>query len=138
MAENDEIPTPQKRVGLNRLVRAVIYSAEGFGSALKHESAFRFEVFLAAIMLPAAVLLPVGLLGKALMIGSVLLVLITELLNSAIEWVVDYVSLDSHPFAKRSKDMASAAVFISLLNVITIWALVLAENWDAVSEVFLP
>lgn len=136
MESNKDIPMPEKRVGVSRLFRAAIVSAEGFGSALKHESAFRFEVALAVLMLPAAVLLPVGMLGTALMIGSVFLVLITELLNSAIEWVVDYVSLENHPFAKRSKDMASAAVFVSLLNVILIWALVLAENWEAVTEVF--
>ena len=133
---NDELSTPHKRVGFSRLFHATIYSAEGFGSALKHEAAFRFEVFLAAIMLPAAALLAVGLTGKALMMGSVSLVLIVELLNSAIEWVVDFVSLDNHPFAKRSKDMASAAVFLSLFNVILMWALVLGENWEAVRAVF--
>lgn len=133
MENKEQLQSPHKAVGMRRLLRATIYSVEGLGSALKHESAFRFEVCLAAIMLPTAVLLPVGLVGTALMIGSVFLVLITELLNSAIEWVVDLVSLDNHPFAKRSKDMASAAVFLSLFNVVLIWGLVLVDSWVAVS-----
>jgi diacylglycerol kinase (ATP) len=136
MATEGDAPNPHKQVGLKRLMDATVYSVEGFGSALKHESAFRMEAIFAVVMLPTAALLPVGLIGSALMMGSVLLVLITELMNSALEWVVDYISLDAHPYAKRAKDMASAAVFISLFNTILIWALVIAENWEAVRGVF--
>jgi diacylglycerol kinase (ATP) len=70
--------------------------------------------------------LPVGLPGKALMIGSVLLVIIVELLNSAIEATVDRISLDNHDLAKRAKDIGSAAVLVSLVNVLVVWGLILA------------
>jgi len=80
---------------------------------------------LALILVPTAFLLPVNALGKALMIGSVLLVLIVELINSAIEASVDRVSLENHPLAKRAKDLGSAAVFMSLANAAVIWLLVL-------------
>ena len=100
---------------------------EGLGSSLKHEAAFRQEAILAVLLLPLAIFLPVSLLGKALLIGSVFLVLIVELLNSGIEWAIDYISLKNHPFAKRAKDMGSAAVFLSLTHCVCLWALVL---WD--------
>jgi len=77
------------------------------------------------VLVPVALFLPASSIGKALMIGSVLLVLIVELLNSAIEAVVDRVSLDRHHLAKRAKDIGSAAVLISLANVAVIWGLVL-------------
>jgi diacylglycerol kinase (ATP) len=67
------------------------------------------------------------------MITSVFLVLIVELMNSAVEWVVDYISLEKHPYAKRAKDMASGAVFLALTNAVVIWVLVLAYRWEAVS-----
>lgn len=101
---------------------------EGFGSAYKHEEAFRQEIYLAMFLMPVAVFLPVDILGKALMIGSVLLVLIVELLNSAVEWCVDLAAQQQrHPFAKRAKDMGSAAVFLSLLNCLLMWILVVAQ-----------
>ncbi|HTB62573.1 MAG TPA: diacylglycerol kinase [Opitutales bacterium] len=122
---SDKKPTT---LGVRRLVNAFFYSMEGFGSAYKHEEAFRQEIYLALVLMPVAVLLPVDLLGKALMIGSVLLVLIVELLNSAVEWCVDLAAKQQlHPFAKRAKDMGSAAVFLSLLNCLLIWVLVIAQ-----------
>lgn len=92
---------------------------------MRHEEAFRQELLLALILVPTALLLPVNALGKALMIASILLVLIVELINSAIEATIDRVSLDTHPLAKRAKDMGSAAVFMSLVNAGVIWLLVL-------------
>lgn len=80
---------------------------------------------MALILVPTALLLPVNVLGKALMIAGVVLVLIVELINSAIEATVDRVSLEDHPLAKRAKDLGSAAVFLSLANVGVIWLLVL-------------
>ena len=80
---------------------------------------------LAALLIPAAFFLPAGGLGKALMIGAVLLVLIVELLNSAVEAAVDRISLEDHKLAKRAKDIGSAAVLLSLLNVPVVWLLVL-------------
>jgi diacylglycerol kinase (ATP) len=120
--------TKSTALGMRRLVNAFFYSMEGFGSAYKHEEAFRQEFYLAIILMPVAALLPVELAGKALMIGSVLLVLIVELLNSAVEWCVDLAAQQQrHPFAKRAKDMGSAAVFLSLVNCLIIWVLVIAQ-----------
>ena len=111
--------------GLRRIGPALHYSLAGLGAALRHEAAFRQELLLALILVPMALLLPVNALGKALMIASVLLVLIVELINSAIEATIDRVSLDTHPLAKRAKDLGSAAVFMSLVNAGVIWLLVL-------------
>jgi len=127
---------PHKRYGFRRVLNACWYSLEGMGSALKHESAFRQELFLALVLVPLAVILPVGLLGAALLITSVFLVLIVELMNSAVEWVVDYISLEKHPYAKRAKDMASGAVFLAMTNAGLIWALVIAYNWAAIMDKF--
>jgi diacylglycerol kinase (ATP) len=120
------VESPYKgKTGLRRLWNAFGYSLDGFRAAYKHEDAFRQEVLLAVIMVPLALWLPVGNIGKALMIGSVLLVIVVELLNSAIEATVDRISLDSHDLAKRAKDIGSAAVLVSLINVLVVWALVL-------------
>ncbi len=113
------------KTGLRRILNAFGYSLDGLAAAYRHEAAFRQETWLALLLLPAALFMPVGGLGKALMAGSVLLVLMVELLNSAIEAVVDRVSLDHHELAKRAKDIGSAAVFVSLVNVPVVWALVL-------------
>jgi diacylglycerol kinase (ATP) len=119
--------SPHKgKTGLTRLKNAFGYSLAGFRAAYKHEDAFRQEVLLAAILIPLAFWLPSSGLGKALMIGSVLLVIIVELLNSAIEATVDRISLDNHDLAKRAKDIGSAAVLVSLVNVLVVWGLVLA------------
>lgn len=116
------------KTGLRRLLNAFGYSLAGFRAAYKHEDAFRQEVLLSIILIPLAFFLPSGLIGKALMIGSVLLVIIVELLNSGIEATVDRISLDSHDLAKRAKDIGSAAVLVSLVNVIVIWTLVLMAS----------
>jgi len=80
------------------------------------------------VLIPLALWLPVGLTGKALMIGSVLLVIIVELINSAVEATVDRISLERHDLAKRAKDIGSAAVLVSLINAVVIWALVLMNK----------
>jgi diacylglycerol kinase (ATP) len=113
------------KTGLVRVWNAFRYSLAGLAAAYRHEDAFRQEVWLAAIMLPAAFLAPVDNIGRALMIGSVLLVLVIELLNSAIEAAVDRISLENHRLAKRAKDIGSAAVLIALINVAATWMLVL-------------
>ena len=117
--------TRKSKTGVARIWNAFLYSVEGISAAFKHETAFRLEVLLAVILIPTALLLPVNGTGKALMLGSVLLVLIVELINSAIEAVVDRISPEHHPLAKRAKDFGSAAVFLSLINVPLIWALVM-------------
>jgi diacylglycerol kinase (ATP) len=112
--------------GLHRLISATRYSLSGLAAALRYEEAFRQEVMLAAILMPTGVMLGKTGVERALLVGSVLLVLIVELLNSAIEATVDRVSLDDHSLAKRAKDLGSAAVMLSLLNVAVVWVLVLA------------
>ncbi len=116
------------KTGLRRLINAFGYSLAGFRAAYKHEDAFRQEVLLAAILIPLAIFLPANLIGKALMVGSVLLVIIVELINSGIEATVDRISLDSHDLAKRAKDIGSAAVLVSLINAVVVWALVLMAS----------
>jgi diacylglycerol kinase (ATP) len=118
--------SPHKgKTGLRRVWNAMFYSIEGLRAAYRHEDAFRQEVLLAALLIPLALFLPVSGSGKGLMIASVLLVLIVELLNSAVEATVDRVSLEHHRLAKRAKDIGSAAVMMSLANVIVVWLLVL-------------
>jgi diacylglycerol kinase (ATP) len=116
------------KTGLRRLWNAFGYSLAGFRAAYKYEDAFRQEALLAVILIPLAIWLPVSLIGKALMTGSVLLVIIVELLNSAVEATVDRISLDSHDLAKRAKDIGSAAVLVSLINAVAIWTLVLLAS----------
>jgi diacylglycerol kinase (ATP) len=114
------------KTGLRRLINATRYSLSGLAAALRYEDAFRQEAMLAAILVPSGVILGTTGLERALLVGSVLLVLIVELLNSAIEATVDRVSLDDHALAERAKDMGSAAVMLALLNAAVVWLLVLA------------
>jgi diacylglycerol kinase (ATP) len=113
------------KTGLKRMWSALFYSFAGLRAAILHEDAFRQEMLLAMLMIPLALVLHVDVIGKALMIASVLFVLIVELLNSAIEAAVDHTSLDQHLLAKRAKDIGSAAVLLSLFNVVFIWILIL-------------
>ncbi|MCB1933423.1 MAG: diacylglycerol kinase [Candidatus Accumulibacter sp.] len=121
---SDESPF-KGQTGLRRVWNAFHYSLAGLRAAYLAEDAFRQEVLLATLLIPLAIFLAPHGVGLALMVGSVLLVLIVELLNSAIEATVDRISLDSHPLAKRAKDIGSAAVLVALLNVLAIWACVL-------------
>jgi diacylglycerol kinase (ATP) len=114
------------KTGLTRLVNAARYSLAGLAAAIRHEDAFRQELILAAVLVPAGVVLGKTGVERALLVCSVLLVLIVELANSAIEAAVDRISLDEHALAKRAKDLGSAAVMLSLLNAAAVWALVLA------------
>lgn len=124
--ENPDTKIPGKhRPGLTHAWRATGIALQGLRAAWQHEDAFRQEVLVAAIAIPAALLLPASPLGKVMMIASILLVLIVELLNSALETAVDHTSLERHPLAKRAKDIASAAVFLSIVNALVVWGLVL-------------
>ena len=114
------------RTGLPRILNALRYSIAGLRAAYRHEDAFRQECLLAALLIPAALFVPVAGIAKAMMIASVLLVLIVELLNSAVEAAVDRISLENHRLAKRAKDIGSAAVLIALFNVLVIWGFALA------------
>ena len=113
------------KTGVRRVLNALRYSMDGLRAAYTGEDAFRQETLLAAALIPLAIWLPVSGLGKALMIASVLLVLAVELINSAIEAVVDRVSLDRHTLSKRAKDLGSAAVLLALINVAAVWGCVL-------------
>lgn len=113
------------KTGLTRLRNALRYSLQGFRAAFRHEDAFRQEIILAGILIPFAFLIETDGAGRAVMIASILLVLIVELLNSAIEATVDRISTEDHRLAKRAKDIGSAAVLVSLLNVVVVWVLVI-------------
>ena len=121
-----ELESPYKgKTGLRRVWNALFYSLDGLAAAFKHEDAFRQEVLLALLLIPMAAHLGPSGIAKAVMIASVLLVLVVELLNSGIEAVTDRVSLEDHALAKRAKDLGSAAVMISLVNVPVVWLLAL-------------
>lgn len=111
--------------GIVRLINALGYSRDGLGAAWKNEAAFREEVMLAIVTIPLAIFLGETGVDRALMIASILLILIVEILNSAVEAVVDKASPEKHELAKRAKDMGSAAVLLSLVNAAVIWACVL-------------
>ncbi len=113
------------QTGLRRILSAFDYSLSGLRAAYRNEDAFRQECLLAAILIPVALMMPQPGMAKALMIASVLLVLVVELLNSAVEAAIDRISLDRHRLSKRAKDIGSAAVLIALINVLATWALVL-------------
>ncbi len=123
----DESPFKGK-TGLRRVWNALHYSIAGLRAAYQHEDAFRQEALLAVLLIPVSFFLPVSGVGRALMIGSVLLVLIVELLNSAIEAAVDRISLERHHLSKRAKDIGSAAVLLALINVALVWGCVLLES----------
>ena len=114
--------------GLRRVLSATKNSIAGLREALRHEDAFRQELILAAILIPAALWVGNGGMQKALLIGSVLLVLIVELLNSAIEATVDRISFENHRLAKRAKDIGSAAVMLALTNAALVWGLIVIER----------
>lgn len=113
------------KTGLRRLMNAFGYSMEGLAAAYKNEDAFRQELRLALILIPLAGYLGHTGMERAVMIACVFLVIIVELLNSSVEATVDRISLDHHLLAKRAKDIGSAAVLLSLLNLVVIWSLVL-------------
>jgi len=115
--------------GLQRLINATGYSKDGLAAAWKHEAAFREETLLAAIMVPLGLWLGRSGIEQALLVGTVLLVLIVELLNSAIEAVVDRVSDERHELSKRAKDIGSAAVLLTLALTAAVWALILVPHY---------
>lgn len=112
------------KTGIDRIIRAFFNSLAGLVEATAHESAFRQELLLAAILIPAAIMLPVTTVERVALIASVLLVLIVELLNSSIEAAIDRISLDLHHLSKRAKDIGSAAVLMSLVLLAVTWGLI--------------
>lgn len=119
------------RTGLDRIVRATGYSMAGLAMAYRGEGAFRQEFWLAVILLPSAFWLGRSWVEVALLAGSVLLVLIVELLNSSIEAAIDRISFEMHDLSKRAKDLASAAVLLSLLLCGGVWLAALWQRFGA-------
>ena len=126
-------PEPKRR-DFRNFFRSVGFALDGFREAVKHEPSFREDLIFAAILVPLAVVLPVNAVSTSVMIASLFLIIIAELLNSALEWTVDDISLEKRPLAKRAKDMASAAVFLSYLNCLTVWGLIIYANWDRITK----
>lgn len=110
--------------GINRIIKAGLYSWLGIRAAFKHEAAFRQELLLAMLLVPLAFWLGKTGMEIALMLACVLLVLIVEIINSAIEAVVDRFGMERHELCGRAKDMGSAAVLFSLVNLTLVWALI--------------
>jgi len=117
--------------GLRRILNAFGFSMAGFRDCFRHEEAFRQEVFVLLLLVPAGLWLGNGPVERALLVGSLLVVPIVELLNSAVEANVDRVGLERHELSRRAKDIASAAVFLSIVLVALVWVLVLAPRWLA-------
>jgi len=110
---------------LMRIVRAFGYSCQGLMVALKEEPAFLQEVLVAIVIIPLALYLTADNVSRAVLICVWLLVLVVELLNSAIEAIVDKTTPERHPLTKRAKDMGSAAVFLAIVNAIVVWVTIL-------------
>lgn len=113
------------KTGLTRIIYAAGYSISGFKAAFQHEAAFRQILFLNIILIPITFFLDVSAVEQALMVGVCLFAIIVELFNSAIEAVVDRVSLERHPLSKNAKDMGSAAQFVSMSIIAATWLIIL-------------
>jgi diacylglycerol kinase (ATP) len=117
--------------GIRRVLRATVYSAQGFSHAIKHESAFRQELALTIILLPVALWLGQSIVERALLIAVLFMVLIVELLNSAIEAAIDRHGDEHHELSGRAKDLGSSAVFISLVIVVLVWGAVAWQRFGS-------
>jgi diacylglycerol kinase (ATP) len=130
----DPDPPPPKRRDFRNFFRSLRHSVDGFAEAVRHEPSFREDLIFVALLVPVAVVLPVNAVSTAVMVASLFLIIIAELLNSAVEWTVDDISLEQRPLAKRVKDMASAAVFLAYLNCLAVWGVILLANWDRIAK----
>ena len=118
-----------KNKGIKRLIKAFWYSMSGLKSAWQNEEAFRTEVIIMVFMVPAALWLGTTIMQRVLLIGTFFMVLITELINSAIEAIVDRIGPEHHNLSKRAKDLGSAAVFISLLASLFVWGIIIYDRF---------
>jgi len=109
------------QTGFKRIINASIYSWQGLKAAFQHEAAFRQELFICLLLIPLAFFLATNAIELAILIASLFLILICEIINSAIEAVVDRHGDEIHSLAGRAKDMGSAAVFLALLNASICW-----------------
>ena len=117
------------KTGVIRIVNAFFNSCDGLADAWRHESAFRQEILLAAILIPAACFAPVNAAERAILIATVLLVIIVELLNTGVEAAIDRISFDRHSLSKRAKDIGSAAVLMALVLLLAVWATILGPRY---------
>jgi diacylglycerol kinase (ATP) len=125
MSDSQEISEFKSKSGVKRVFSAFFYSIDGLRTAWRHEHAFRQELMVAVPGIVIALMLPISRFEKLALIGVLVLVLVVELLNSAIEAVVDRVSLDRHLLSKNAKDLGSAAVMLSFLFALVTWGVVL-------------
>ena len=138
MPEIELAESPHKgQRGLRRLFNAFLYSLSGLRLAFLHESAFRQEIALAAVLIPIACALPVNPVERVLLIASVLLVLVVELLNSSVEAAIDRIGFDTHRLSKRAKDLGSAAVLIALVVLGMVWMVFAVPELMRVAAGFL-
>ena len=119
---------PVKAKGIIRVFKAFLNSVNGLRAALRHEQAFQQEVVIGVLCIIAIPFLQTSALESAILILAVVLVWITELLNSGLEWTIDYISEEAHPYAKIAKDMGSAAVMTSLMAAVAIWFIILIPH----------
>lgn len=117
-----------KPIGITRVIRAFGYSLQGFMYTWREEAAFRQEVLLAMVLIPLGLYLGRSGVERALLVSPMLLILVVELLNSAVEAVVDRSGTERHPLAGMAKDMGSAAVMLSFGLLGTVWLLVLSDH----------
>lgn len=115
--------------GPRQVIKAMGYSAQGLRAAYRYESSFRLELYLCLLLAPTALYLGADSIERVLLLGSLLLVLIVELLNGAVEAIVDKTTPEYHELAGRSKDMGSAAVFLCMVNVVATWSLILVPRY---------
>ena len=116
------------KTGIKRILNATQYSLAGFKAAFQHEAAFRQIIFINIILIPITFFLELSAAEQAIMIAVCLLAVIVELFNSAIEAVVDRVSLEKHQLSKNAKDMGSAAQFVALAMIFLTWTIILLRS----------
>jgi len=123
------MPKPENNTGITRVIRAAGYSSKGLAAAWRHESAFRQELAMGVILVPGAILLAESWLQLAILVITLVLVLITEIINSAIEAVVDRIGEEHNELSGRAKDMASAGVAFAIVLVPVIFAMVALDRF---------
>ncbi len=118
-----------KETGIKRILKAFIYSYNGFTATVKSEIAFRQDLIVFILLTPIAILLDISLLQKAILISSLLFILLMELINSAIETTIDRISIEYHELSKKAKDIGSLLVLISFINAIILWSAILYQKF---------
>jgi diacylglycerol kinase (ATP) len=126
---SDEVVALKSKGVIKRIFKAVTYSSQGFQAAWRHEAAFRTELVIAVIALILALITPLTVVQRLILMACWVFVIVVELINSAIEAVVDLVSPDMHELAGRAKDIASAAVMLSLLLTLAVWSWIAFPVW---------